>query len=166
MSGTSGRQHAGKQGKGGHHEQAELFIGVAAYKRLQDLLGNPFGTSDGDMRMKLFEIRFETRTKDRILNSPMERKEMRMPFSRTHPDHRWLAARVEDADTTQRQKKRRHSHLGQSLAQPVFCRRFHLAEKAEREMKLFLGKPAQTGQMRVKSQQHRLATRRKLEADE
>jgi hypothetical protein len=32
------------------------------------------------MRMKGFEIHFETRIKDRILNASMQRKEMRMSF--------------------------------------------------------------------------------------
>ena len=118
------------------------------------------------MRMKRFEIRFETRIKDRILNAPMQRKEMRMPFPHTCPSHRWPPARVKDTDTPQRQKKRRHSHLAQSLAQQILRWRFHIAEKAERQMKLFLGKPAQAGQMRVEREQRRLATRRKFEANE
>ena|SRR6266852_2996545 len=139
---------------------------MAAYKRLKRLLGNAFSAPNGDMRMKGFEIRFETRTKDRILNAPMQRKEMRMPFPHTRPGHRWPAARVEDTDATQRQKKRRHPHLPQSLAQPILGWRFHVAQKAERQMKLFLGKPAQAAQMRVERQQRRLATRRKFEANE
>src|SRR6266849_4089506 len=93
-------------------------------------------------------------------------KAMRMPFPHTRPGHRWPAARVEDTDATQRQKKRRHPHLPQSLAQPILGWRFHVAQKAERQMKLFLGKPAQAAQMRVERQQRRLATRRKFEANE
>src|SRR5271165_7289461 len=81
---------------------------MAAQKRLERLLGNTFSAPNGDMRMKGFEIRFETRTKDRILNAPMQRKEMRMPLPHTRPGHRWPAARVEDTDAAQGQKKRRH----------------------------------------------------------
>ena len=33
------------------------------------------------MRMKGFEIRFETRIKGRILNAPIQRKEMKMPLA-------------------------------------------------------------------------------------
>ena len=85
-----------------------------------------------------------------------------MPFPHTCPSHRWPPARVKDTDAPQRQKKRRHSHL----AQQILRWRFHIAEKAERQMKLFLGKPAQAGQMRVEREQRRLATRRKFEANE
>lgn len=60
------------------------------------------------------------------------------------PGHRWPAARVEDTEAAKRQKKRRH--LAQSLAQQILRWRFHVAEKAERQMELFLGKPAQAGQ--------------------
>jgi hypothetical protein len=116
--------------------------------------------------MKGFEISFETRTKDRILNAPMQRKEMRLPFPHIRPGYRWPAARVEDTDAAQRQKKRRRPHLAQSLVQPILRWRFHVAQKAERQMKLFLGQPAQAAQMRVERQQRRLATRRKFEANE
>jgi len=61
--------------------------------------------------MKGFEISFETRTKDRILNAPMQRKEMRMPFPHTRQGHRWPAARVEDTDAAQRQKNGGTPHL-------------------------------------------------------
>ena len=160
------RQHARIQLKAVHFGQAELRLRMAAQKRLKRLLGNAFRSSKGDMRTKGLEIRFETRIKDRILNAPMERKEMRMPFSHTCPGHRWAAARVEDTDAAQRQKKRRHPHLPQSLAQPILRWCFHISQKAERQMKLFLGKPAQTAQMRVEREQRRLATRRKFEANE
>ena len=103
--------------------------------------------------MKGFEISFETRTKDRILNAPMQRKEMRLPFPHIRPGYRWPAARVEDTDAAQRQKKRRRPHLAQSLVQPILRWRFHVAQKAERQMKLFLGQPAQAAQMRVERQQ-------------
>jgi hypothetical protein len=118
------------------------------------------------MRMKGFEIRFETRIKGRILNAPIQRKEMRMPFPHSRPGHRWLAARVENTDAAQRQKKRRHSHFSQSLAEPILRGCFHVAQKAERQMKLFVGKPAQAAQMRVEREQRRLATRWKFEANE
>ena len=131
---------------------------MAAYKRLKRLLGYAFSARNGDMRMKGFEIRFETSKKHRILNAPMQRKEMRMPFSHTRPGHRWPAARVEDTDAAQRQKKRRHPYLAQSLTQPILRRRFHVAQKGERQMKLFLGKPTEAAQMRIERQQRRLAT--------
>jgi hypothetical protein len=79
---------------------------------------------------------------------------------------RWPSARVEDTDAAQRQKKRRHPHLAQSLAQPILRRRFHVAQKGERQMKLFLGKPAQAAQMRIERPQRFLATRRKFETNE
>jgi putative transposase len=69
----------------------------------------------------------------------MQRKEMRLPFPHIRPGYRWPAARVEDTDAAQRQKKRRRPHLAQSLAQPILRWRFHVAQKAERQMKLFLG---------------------------
>src|SRR5260370_21459146 len=137
---------------------------MAAYKRLKRLLGNAFSAPNGDMRMKGFEIRFETRTKDRILNAPMQRKEMRMPSPHTRPGHRWPAARVEDTDATQRQKKRRPPTLPQSLAQPLLRWRFHVAQKAERHMKLFLGKPATASQMPVVRPLPSSSTRRRHSA--
>ena len=45
------------------------------------------------------------------MHALMERKEVRVSVPHTRPDHRWPAARVEDADTAQRQKKWRHPHL-------------------------------------------------------
>jgi hypothetical protein len=139
------RQHARIQLKARHLEHAEVRLCISAYKRLKCLPGNAFRAPDGDMRMKGFKIWFEPRMQDRVLNASMQRKEMRMPFPRTCPDDRWAAAGVEDADAAYWQKELRHPHFGQSFAQPICCRRFHVAEKAQRQMKLVLGKPAQAG---------------------
>jgi hypothetical protein len=139
------RQHARIQLKARHLEHAEVQLRVSAHKRLKCLVGNAFRTPDGDMRMKGFKIRFEPRMKDRVLNASMQRKEMRMPFPYTRPDDRWAAAGVEGTDAAYWQKKWRHAHLAQSFAQPFLCRRSHVTEKAKRQMKLFLGKPAQAG---------------------
>ena len=105
---------------------------MAPYKRLERLLRNAFGPSNSDVRMKRFEIRFETRMKDRILNVPMQCKEVRVSFPHTCPHYRRSAARVEDTDAAKRQKKRRHPHLAQRLMQPILRRRYHVPEKAQR----------------------------------
>ena len=88
-----------------------------------------------------------------------------MPFPDADPDHRWAAARIEDSDAAQRQKKRWNPHLVQSLSQPVLCGCCYCSEKAQRQMKLFLRNPAQPGQMRVELEQRSLASRRKCEAN-
>src|ERR1700692_1673938 len=90
---------------------------------------------------------------------------MRMSFADTDPDHRWTIARIEDSHPAQRQKKRWHPHLAQSLTQPILGWCLHSSEKAQRQMKLFLGKPAQTWQLWVKFEQRRLKVRRKFETN-
>src|ERR1700675_1991024 len=100
---------------------------MAAHKWLKCLIGNAVGAPDGDMRVKRFEIRFETRRKERILNSPMEPEEMRVSLADTDPDHRWTVARIESSHTAQGQKKRWYPHLTQNLAQPFVRRHFHLS---------------------------------------
>jgi hypothetical protein len=166
MSRSSRRQHARKQRKAGHLDQAEFRFRMASYKRLKRLPGYAFTARQGDMRMKRFEIRFETRMEDGILDTPMQRKKMWMPVSHTRPDDRRPPVRIEETDAAQRQKKRRHPHVTQGLLQPILRRRLYVADEAERQVKLLLGKPAETGQMRVERDQRHLATRRELEADE
>jgi len=91
---------------------------------------------------------------------------MRMTFSHTCPDDRWAAADTKDADTAQGQKKRWHPHLAQSFMQPIFSRRLHITEKAERQMKLFRSKPAEAIQMWIERDQLRLAARRNSDTNE
>lgn len=160
------RQHARIQVKALHLEHAEVRLRVTAYKRLKCLAGNAFRAADGDMRMKGFEIWLESRIQDRVMNASMQCKEMRMPFPYTRPDDRWAAAGVEDTNSAYLQEKRWHPHLAQSVEQPILPRRSHVAKKAERQVKLFLRKPAQAGQMRIEREQRRLAARRKFKANE
>ena len=84
------------------------------------------------MRMKRFQIWFEPSMKDCVLNLPVQCEEVRMPFSHTSPDDRWLAADMENTDPVYRQKKRRYSHLLQCLAQLVLCWRIHVTEETKR----------------------------------
>ena len=83
-----------------------------------------------------------------------------MPFPDAHPDYRWPTARLKYTDAEERQKERRNPYFAQSLMQSVLRDRFHFAKKTERQMKLFLGKPAQAGKMRVETKQRRLDGRR------
>jgi len=115
--------------------------------------------------MKGFDISFQANLKYRVLNPPMQQKEMGMSFTYTDPNHRWPLPRVEDTDTAQWQKKWRNTHLAQSLSQPICRRRFHPAQKAESQMKLFLWNPAQSVQMRIEPKQQLLAARRKFDPD-
>ena len=118
---------------------------MPAEKRLKRLSGNIFGPPDSDMRMKGFEVRFEAYLENGILNPPVQRKEMRMPFPHSNPNHRYLVARLEDTDAAQRQEKRRNPYFAQCLNQPFLPCRFHFSKKTEGQMKLFLRKPAQAG---------------------
>ena len=116
--------------------------------------------------MKRLEIWFQSRMKDCILNAPMQRKEMRMPFPYACPNDRWAPADVENTDAAQRQKKGRHPDLAQSFAQPILRVRFHVAEEAQRQVKLFLEQPAKSGQMGIEREQPRLAAGRQIEPNE
>ena len=115
MSCSGRRQHARIERESGDPDESELRLRMAAQKWLKRLSGNAFGATDSDMRMKGPEIRFETDAQDRILNSAVQCKKMRMPFPDAYPDHRWPAARVKDTDAAEGQKKRRNSHFAQSL---------------------------------------------------
>jgi hypothetical protein len=139
---------------------------MAAQKWLKCLPGNSPGASNCHMGMKVPEIRFETDAQDRVLNVLMKRKKMRMAFTDANPDHRWPAARIKDTDAAEGQKERCNPHFTQSLTQTVLHSCFHVAKKTQRQMKLFLRKPSQTGKMRVEIKQRRLESRRKFEADE
>ena len=117
-----------------------------------------------DMGMKGLEIRFETDAQNRILNAHATQKD-EDGLSRHPPRPPRSAARVKDTDAAEGQKEQRHPHFAQSLAQPILGVCFYIAEKTERQMKLFLRKPSQTGKMRVETKQRRLESRRKFEAD-
>ncbi len=69
------------------------------------------------MRMKGFEIGFESGLKHRILNSPVQQKQMRMSFPDTCPDDRRTATNFENAYAADGQKKRPDPHLQQSFAE-------------------------------------------------
>jgi hypothetical protein len=166
MSCACRRQYARIKPKAVDLDETELRLRMAAQKWLKRLSGNAFGASDGDMRTKGSEVRFETRLKDRILNPSVQCKKMRMTFSDAHPDHRWPAARVKDTDAAEGQKKRWNPHFAQSLTQPTLRGCFHFAEKTERQVKLLLREPAQAGKMRVETKQRRFESWRKFEANE
>jgi len=79
-------QHARIKLKAGHIENAKLRIGIASQKRPKRFQRNAFGTRNCDMGMKGLEIRFDTRMKNSILNTPMQGKEMWMPSPDTCPN--------------------------------------------------------------------------------
>jgi len=98
-----GRKHTRIKLKARHLEDAKLRIGIPLQKRSEHFQGNTLSTSNSNVWMKGLEIRIETSMQHCILNSPMQRKKMRMPFSHTGPNHRRAFPRSEDADTAQGQ---------------------------------------------------------------
>src|SRR6516165_5542400 len=98
-----GRKHTRIKLKARHLEDAKLRIGIPLQKRSEHFQGNTLGTPNGDVRMKGLEIRIETSMQDCILNSPMQRKKMRMPFSHACPNHRRPIRGLEYTDTAQGQ---------------------------------------------------------------
>src|SRR5689334_10483891 len=101
----------------GYLEDPKLRVGVVSQKRLQHFVGNTPGAPDSHMRMKRLEFGFQARPKNRILNSPMENKKMRMSFSHPCPNHRDASSRSKDSHSSKRKQERRHSHGLQSVSQ-------------------------------------------------
>jgi hypothetical protein len=143
-------QYARIKLKAGHIENAKLRIAIASQKRPKRFQRNTSGTRNCDMRMKGLQIRFNTRMKNSILNTPMQG---------------YLSPRAKDTEAAQRQKKRGHTYFAQSFPQAVLRGRANVAEKTERQMKLFFRHPAKTGKMRIQRQKRHLATSRKSEAN-
>jgi hypothetical protein len=158
-------QYARIKLKAGHIENAKLRIAIASQKRPKRFQRNTSGTRNCDMRMKGLQIRFNTRMKNSILNTPMQGKEMWVPSPNTCPNDGYLSPRAKDTEAAQRQKKRGHTYFAQSFPQAVLRGRANVAEKTERQMKLFFRHPAKTGKMRIQRQKRHLATSRKSEAN-
>jgi len=99
--------------------------------------------------MEWLQIWLEPRAQDRALNVLMERKEMRMPFTHTHPDDRRVPPRIKRPNALQRDKEARHSNLLELLNERFFFAGVHIAKEAKRQVHLFGRQPTQPPDARI-----------------
>lgn len=159
------RRLAGKEDEVFHLPHAELRLGMGAQERTERGCGDVARTGEGDVRVEGAQVGLEAGAQDGILEVLVEGEKVRVPGAGAGPDGGGPRA-AKGADAADGQEEWRHIHLGERGMEALRGGGLHVAEEAEREVKLIGAAPGDARQVRVEVRERFAADGGEFEAEE